>query len=525
MPLLGVFNDLLFGLGVALTPVNMTIVIVGLVLGTAVGVLPGLGGTNGVALLLPLTFTLQPTSAIILLASVYWGAIFGGAITSILFNIPGEPWSVATTFDGHPLAKQGKPGVALTAAFTSSFIGALVAIVLFTFFAPPLAELALRFGPPENFAVLFLAFATFAGLGGGSPTKTILMTLLGLLLSTVGFDIITGQPRMHFGLVSLQSGVNFIVIAIGLFGLGEIFLTVEEGLRLEGIRARLGFRDVWETWKLFPRYTATIIRSTILGFWVGVLPGTGATPASFMSYGLAKQFSKHPERFGQGEVEGVIAPETAAHAAGIGALLPMVTLGIPGSPTAAVMLAGFFIWGLNPGPLLFQTQRDFVWGLIGSMYVANVVGVLLVLTLVPVFAAINRIPFGILAPLIDHVQHRRVRDQQPDPRPVVHAGLRRRRISVQEIGLSVGAARRGAGPGRHDRTGPPTESDHGSGFAGHLCHPADHCRVSSCRPLPVPPAGAPRPPAAGSGAGARRGRSVTPTGLPAGRPSPSVPLR
>ena len=400
MPLLGVFNDLLFGLGVALTPVNMTIVIVGLVLGTAVGVLPGLGGTNGVALLLPLTFTLQPTSAIILLASVYWGAIFGGAITSILFNIPGEPWSVATTFDGHPLAKQGKPGVALTAAFTSSFIGALVAIILFTFFAPPLAELALRFGPPENFAVLFLAFATFAGLGGGSPTKTILMTLLGLLLSTVGFDIITGQPRMNFGLVSLQSGVNFIVIAIGLFGLGEIFLTVEEGLRLEGIRARLGFRDVWETWKLFPRYTATIIRSTILGFWVGVLPGTGATPASFMSYGLAKQFSKHPERFGQGEVEGVIAPETAAHAAGIGALLPMVTLGIPGSPTAAVMLAGFFIWGLNPGPLLFQTQRDFVWGLIGSMYIANVIGVIMVLTLVPVFAAINRIPFGILAPLI-----------------------------------------------------------------------------------------------------------------------------
>src|SRR3990170_3943379 len=225
MPLLGVFNDLLFGLGVALTPVNMTIVIVGLILGTAIGVLPGLGGTNGVALLLPLTFTLQPTSAIILLASVYWGAI-----TSILFNIPGEPWSVATTFDGHPLAKQGKPGVALTAAFTSSFIGALVAIVLFTFFAPPLAELALRFGPPENFAVLFLAFATFAGLGGGSPTKTILMTFLGLLLSTVGFDIITGQPRMNFGLVSLQSGVNFIVIAIGLFGLGEIFLTVEEGL-------------------------------------------------------------------------------------------------------------------------------------------------------------------------------------------------------------------------------------------------------------------------------------------------------
>lgn len=397
---LSIFNDLLYGLGVALTPSHLLVALIGLVLGTAIGVLPGLGGTNGIALLLPLTFSLKPTAAIILLAAVYWGAIFGGAITAILFNIPGEPWSVATTFDGHPLAKQGKAGVALTAAFTSSFIGALVAIVLFTFFAPPLAEVALRFGPPENFAVLLLAFATFAGLGGDDVAKTVLMTLLGLLLSTVGFDIVSGQPRMNFGLVSLQSGVNFIVIAIGLFGLGEIFLTVEEGLRLQGIRARLGFKDVWETWKQFPRYWMTLARATILGFWIGVLPGTGATPASFMSYGIARQFSRHPERFGKGEVEGVIAPETAAHAAGIGALLPMVTLGIPGSPTAAVMLAGFFIWGLNPGALLFKEHREFVWGLIGSMYVANLVGVLLVLTLVPVFAAINRIPFGILAPLI-----------------------------------------------------------------------------------------------------------------------------
>jgi len=396
-----VFNDLLYGLAVALTPLNLTVAIVGLILGTAIGVLPGLGGTNGIALLLPLTFSLKnPTASIILLASVYWGALFGGAITSILFNIPGEPWSVATTFDGHPLAKQGKAGIALTAAFTSSFIGAFIAIILFTFFAPPLADWALKFGPPENFAVLLLAFATITGLEGGDPLKSVFMTLLGLLLSTVGFDIVTGQPRMHFGFVALQSGISFIVIAIGLFGLGEIFLTVEEGLRLQGIRARLGFRDVWETWKLFPRYIWTIVRSTILGFWIGVLPGTGATPASFMAYGLAKQFSKRGERFGTGEVEGVVAPETAAHSAGIGALLPMVTLGIPGSPSAAVMMAGFFIWGLNPGALLFKEHREFVWGLIGSMYVTNVIGVLIVLTMVPLFAAINRIPFGVLAPLI-----------------------------------------------------------------------------------------------------------------------------
>jgi putative tricarboxylic transport membrane protein len=400
MELLSVFSDLFYGLGVALTPHHLTVALVGLLLGTAIGVLPGLGGTNGVALLLPLTFSLGPTAAIILLSSVYWGALFGGAITSILFNIPGEPWSVATTFDGHPLARQGRPGVALTAAFTSSFIGAAVSIVLFSFFAPPLAEWALRFGPPENFAVLLLAFATFAGFEGGDTAKTLFMTLLGLLLATVGFDIVSGSPRMNFGLVELQSGINFIVIAIGLFGLGEILLTVEEGLRLRGLSGRITFRDLWETWRLFPRYWATILRGTVLGFWIGVLPGTGATPASFMSYGLAKQFSRHPERFGKGEVEGVVAPETAAHAAGIGSLLPMITLGIPGSPTAAVMLAGFFIWGLNPGALLFQTQREFVWGLIGSMYIANVVGVLIVLTLVPLFAAINRIPFGILAPLI-----------------------------------------------------------------------------------------------------------------------------
>ena len=397
---LSVFNDLLYGLGVAFTPYNLLVGLAGLLLGTAIGVLPGLGGTNGVALLLPLTFKLGATAAIILLASVYWGAIFGGAITSILFNIPGEPWSVATTFDGHPLAKQGKAGVALTAAFTSSFIGAFVSIILFTLFAPPLAEIAIKFGPPENFAVLLLAFASLAGLEGGDPLKAILMTFLGLLLGTVGFDIVTGQPRMHFGLVSLQSGVNFIVIAIGLFGLGEIFVSVEEGLRLVGVRARLGFREVWETWKMLPRYWATLVRSTIVGFWIGVMPGTGATPASFMSYGMARQFSKHPERFGKGEVEGVIAPETAAHSAGIGGLLPMVTLGIPGSPTAAVMLAGFFIWGLNPGALLFKEHREFVWGLIGSMYITNVIGVILVLTLVPVFASINRIPFAVLAPLI-----------------------------------------------------------------------------------------------------------------------------
>src|SRR5437870_4020162 len=284
-------ENLLLGFHIAITPYNLFVAVIGITLGTIIGVLPGLGGANGVAILLPLTFTMPPTSAIILLTSLYWGALFGGAITSILFNIPGEPWSVATTFDGYPLARQGKGGQALTAAFTSSFVGALFSIVLITFFAPLLAEIALKFGPPEFFAIQLLTFSSFVGLGG-------------------------------------------------------------------------------------------------------------ATPASFMSYAFAKRFSRHPERFGKGELEGVVAPETAAHAAGVAAMLPMLTLGIPGSPTAAVMLGGLIIWGLQPGPLLFKEKPDFVWGLIASMYTGNIIGVLMLLAFVPLFAAILRIPFAILTPVI-----------------------------------------------------------------------------------------------------------------------------
>lgn len=393
-------SHLAYGLSVALQPQHVLLASVGVILGIMIGVLPGLGGTNGVAILLPLTFALGPTGGIIFLASIYWGAVFGGAITSILFNIPGEPWSVATTFDGYPLARQGRAAHALTASFTASFIGAIVSIVLFTFFAPLLAEFALKFGPPENFAVMLLAFASFAGLSGANPAKSILMTLLGLLLATVGFDVVTGRPRMNFGLVSLLGGVNFVVIAIGLFGLGEILLTVEQGLRLRGIKARISWRAMVETWRAMWRMPVTIIRSTLVGFWLGILPGTGATPASFLSYGLAKSFSKRPESFGKGELEGVVAPETANNAAGIGALLPLITLGIPGSPTAAVMLAGLLIWGLRPGPLLFSERPEFVWGLIGSMYVANILTLVLIMLMMPVFASILRIPFAILAPLI-----------------------------------------------------------------------------------------------------------------------------
>jgi putative tricarboxylic transport membrane protein len=394
--------NLLGGFQIALSPYNLMIATLGIVLGTVIGVLPGLGGANGVAILLPVTFVMPPTSAIILLSSIYWGALFGGAITSILFNIPGEPWSVATTFDGHPLAKQGLGGQALTAAFTSSFIGAAFAILLVTFFAPLIAEFSLRFGPAEFLGIQLVTFSAFVGLGGNSPVKTVAATLLGLILATVGMDIVSGQLRLTFGTVELMRGFNFVVAVIGLFGIGEILLTIEEGLEFRGAKPQVHWRLMLETLRELPRYWKTFVRSALIGSWMGIKPG-GATPASFMSYGIAKKFSKTPEKFGTGVLEGVLAPETAAHAAGVSALLPMITLGIPGSPTAAVMLGGLLIWGLQPGPMLFQERPEFVWGLIASMYTGNVIGVLIVLLFVPAFAAILRLPFAILVPLIVYV--------------------------------------------------------------------------------------------------------------------------
>jgi putative tricarboxylic transport membrane protein len=262
-----------------------------------------------------------------------------------------------------------------------------------------LAELALKFGPPEFFAIQLLTFSSFVGLGGGNPLKSLVSILLGFILASVGLDIVTGQLRLTFGFTDLMKGFDFIVAVIGLFGIGEILLSVEEGLRFQGARTAMNMRVVLDTWKELPRYYRTFIRGSIIGFWMGFKPG-GATPASFMSYAFAKRFSRNPEKFGKGALEGVVAPETAAHAAGVAAMLPMITLGIPGSPTAAVMLGGLIIWGLQPGPMLFKDRPDFVWGLIASMYTGNIIGVLMVLAFVPFFAAILRIPFAILTPLI-----------------------------------------------------------------------------------------------------------------------------
>lgn len=397
-------RSLMQGFAIALTFTNLALMFVGIVLGVIIGVLPGLGGANGVAILLPLTFAMAQTiegqtSAIILLSCIYWGALFGGAITSILFNIPGEPWSVATTFDGYPLAQKGRAGHALTAAFTSSFVGALIAVIVITFLSPIIASFALEFGPAEFFSVYLLTFCAFVGMSKEPPFKTVAAMMLGFALAAVGTDPVTGTLRLTFGSVRLLTGFDFLIAVIGLFGIGEILLTLEEGLAFKGASAKLNLRAVIETWKELPRYWLTSLRSAAVGCFMGIVPG-GATPASFMAYGVARRFSKDGAKFGTGQVEGVVAPETAAHAAGTSALLPMLTLGVPGSPTAAVLLGGLLIWGLQPGPLMFVEQKDFVWGLIASMYLGNIAGLIVVLTCVPLFAAILRIPFSVIAPVI-----------------------------------------------------------------------------------------------------------------------------
>ncbi len=397
-----VFTLLANGLAQSFEPLNLFMIVVGCLAGLFIGAMPGLGSVNGVAILLPVTFLVPPTAAIIFLAALYYGAMYGGAISSITLGIPGASTAVATVFDGRPMAQAGKADQALTAAAVASFIGGTISVVLFTFFAPPLAIFALKFGPQEEFALMVLAFATFIGLGGDDIPKTIFMILLGLVMASVGFDIITGQPRLvFFDMVELQRGIGFLVLAIGIYGIGEMLWT------LETTKGKVEIHAVKTTWSRFKsnmgkvkEYLPTTSLGSVIGFFVGTLPAAGATPASLMSYGLAKTFSKDPDSFGKGNVSGVAAPEAANNAASTGSMLPMITLGIPGSPTTAILLGGMIIWGLRPGPLLFTEKPDFVWGLIGSMYVANFVTVILNLALIPVFVRVLAMPFTMLTPII-----------------------------------------------------------------------------------------------------------------------------
>jgi len=399
MEILGLLYD---GFLIALQPLNITVVIIGVIVGLFIGAMPGLGSVNGVAILLPMTFLVPPTSAIIFLAALYYGAMYGGAISSIMLGIPGASTAVATTFDGRPLALKGLADKALITAALASFIGGTISVILFTCFAPPLAHIALDFGDYEIFALMLLAFATFVGLSGDDIPKTIFSICIGLVFSAVGLDIMSGEPRLvFFDIIGFMHGINFLVLAIGIYGIGEMMWTIETNrgdsamskavLTLSGFLSSL--RDMGRTWFSW-------MTGSLLGFFVGILPAAGATPGSLMAYGVAKMTSKDSDNFGKGEVAGVVAPESANNAASTGALLPMLTLGIPGSPTTAILLGGMVIWGLVPGPLLFVEQKEFVWGLIASLYVANLFSLLINVAFIPLFLWVLKMPFTILAPII-----------------------------------------------------------------------------------------------------------------------------
>ncbi len=399
MELLGHLAD---GFFVAFQPLNLTLLLLGCAVGLFVGAMPGLGSVNGVAILLPVTFFVPPTSAVIFLAAIYYGAMYGGAISSIMLGIPGASTAVATTFDGRPMALKGLADRALVAAAVASFVGGTISVVLFSLFAPPLADFALKFGPPEEFALMVLAFATFIGLGGDDIPKTVFSICIGLVFSAVGLDIISGMPRLVFGdLPGFYKGISFLVLAIGIYGIGEMLWTIDTNKGEVHIATHnVTARRVLESVAALRGSIKTMILSSGLGYFVGILPAAGATPGSLMAYGMTKSMSNHPERYGKGEINGVVAPECANNAASTGSMLPMLTLGIPGSPTTAILLGGMIIWGLEPGPLLFIQQEEFVWGLISSLYAANLFTLLINLAFIPIFIWVLRMPFTILAPII-----------------------------------------------------------------------------------------------------------------------------
>ena len=393
---------LLDGFGVALQPLNLALVIAGCAVGLFIGAMPGLGSVNGVAILLPVTFVVPPTSAVIFLGAIYYGAMYGGAVSSIMLGIPGASTAVATTFDGRPMALKGEADKALVTAAVASFAGGTISILLFTAFAPPLAQVALAFGSPEEFALMLLAFGTFIGLGSDDIPKTLFSIFIGLVLSAVGLDIISGEPRLIFGdIPGFFHGINFLVLAIGIYGIGEILWTIETSKGEVAVsEAKVTVQRILETLKQLKKSVKTVVMGSFIGYFVGLLPAAGATPGSIMAYGVAKSTSKNPESYGKGNMDGVAAPEAANNAASTGSMLPMLTLGIPGSPTTAILLGGMVIWGLEPGPRLFVEQTEFVWGLIASLYAANLFALILNIAFIPAFIWVLKLPFTILAPII-----------------------------------------------------------------------------------------------------------------------------
>jgi putative tricarboxylic transport membrane protein len=394
------FNSLLLGFSVALTPINLFWCLVGVLMGTVVGVLPGLGPAATIAMLLPLTLKMDHTTAIIALAGIFYGARYGGSTTSILLNIPGESSSVVTCLDGYQLARKGRAGAALGISAIASFVAGTIGVLGLMLIAPPLARFALRFAPPEYFALMVLGLVMVVFLAGESMVKALLAMFVGLWIATIGTDLFSGESRFTFGQAKLLGGVDFIAATVGIFAIAEVLVNLESRGAAELFKLAKGLRNLLPTLQDIKDCRFAFLNGSLIGFFVGALPGAGATVASFLSYGLEKAVSRHPEKFGTGVIEGVAAPEGANNADASGALVPLLTLGIPGGNTTAILLGGLILWGYRPGPLLIQEHPELFWGLVASMYVGNVLLLILNLPLVPLFAQILRLPYYVLYPLI-----------------------------------------------------------------------------------------------------------------------------
>ncbi|WP_163528977.1 tripartite tricarboxylate transporter permease [Halobacillus ihumii] len=386
------------GLSIALEPMNIMWIIIGGFLGTVVGMLPGLGPATAVAVLIPITFSMNPVSAIILMAAIYYGAMYGGSRSSILLNTPGDGSAIAATFDGYPMAKNGQAGPALAISAVASFIGGIIAVVGFIFLAVPLADFALKFGPAEYFLLMLLTLSAIIALSIGKMVKGFLAMMIGLALSTVGIDTQTGVYRFTMGIPHFSDGIEFLIVIIGVYAIGEVlynFLNIDQQKKE---KKKVG--KVWFTKEQWKRSRMPILRSGPIGFIVGVLPGAGGTIASMIGYTTAKQTSKNPDEFGKGAVEGLAAPESANNAASVGAMIPLLTMGIPGSGTTAVMLGALIMLGLRPGPLLFEQQPDTVWALVNSMFIGNIALIIINILLVGLLVKILDTPAKVLYPLI-----------------------------------------------------------------------------------------------------------------------------
>ncbi len=389
-------SGLLQGFAGALTPMNLLFCFIGIAVGMAIGILPGLGPPATIAMLMPLTFGRDPAAGIIMLAGIYYGAKYGGAITSILVNVPGESSSVMTCLDGHQLAKQGKGGLAIGVAAIGGFFGGTLAVIGMTLLAPPIASFALSFGPPEYFALMMMGLCAVTFLGGESMLKGLMMGAFGLMLAVAGSDEMSGTERFTYGQIPLMAGIDFPVVAIGLFAIAEILLGAEEVVRLTIFQPPKSVKDVLPTLSILRRVIPSYTRAGVLGFFMGTLPGSGAAISSFMSYGMEKAVSKEPEKFGTGMVEGVAGPETADNAAAGGALVPILTLGVPSSASSAILLAALMMLGLRPGPLLITEHPEFFWTVVASMYIGNVILLIVNLPMAPLLAQCLRAPYPYL---------------------------------------------------------------------------------------------------------------------------------